>query len=91
MRIDHFQQVRELIWDVRAHYTYLGFALGLSPSDLSTIEKSNFFDVGKCFDAVLCQVLMDDLTQEGLARALESKTIKYGQLAKKVRAAKFSW
>lgn len=88
--IDHFLDVQQLIWDVRSNYKHLAYALGLLPGDVTAITHTYHYMTDDCFDAVLTKVLNEGVTQEELAKALESKTLRYGQLAQKVRAATFS-
>ena len=86
----NFVEVRQLIWEVRSNYRNFGIALGLLPSDISTIVQSNHHDTVSCFDGVLDEILRRGLTKNQLAEALESQTLRYGQLAQKVRAKTFS-
>ena len=86
---DHFSEVRNLIWDVRANYQNLGYGLKLSPASVNAIKQSNHCDVEKCFDGILEEALKDGLSRNKLAEVLESRQLGYTLLAKKVREAKF--
>lgn len=86
---DHFKEVLDLLWSARSNYTNLGYALGLPVGTMAAIPQSNFYNVDRCFEAVLREVLIRGVTQEELACGLESKTLNYGQLAVIVRNHKF--
>ena len=87
---NNFKEVRELIWEVRSNYKNLGIALGLLPSDINTIVQSSHYDTVSCFDGVLDEILRRGVTKEDLAKALDSQTLRYGQLAQKVQGKTFS-
>ena len=87
--MDHFSEVLDLIWDARSSYQGLGYGLGLSPATINAIKQSNFHNTENCFDKILEEALKNGLSRNKLAKVLESKTMGYGQLAKKVRAANF--
>ena len=86
----NFGEVRDLIWEVRSSYRLFGIALGLLPGDINPIVQSNHYDTVNCFDGVLDEILRRGVTKDELANALESKTLRFGQLAEKVRAMTFS-
>ena len=82
---EHFKEVRDLLWSTRSQYNNLGYALNIPAGTMTTIQRSNFYQVEACYDAVLLEVLKRGVTQEKLAEALESRQLKYEQLAQKVR------
>ena len=86
----HLQELQRLLWEVRGQYQNFGIALGLLPGDITAIMSGVQHDAGVCLNAILQEVLKRGVTQEQLATALESCTLGYGQLAKKVRVAVFS-
>ena len=86
----NFKEVQQLIWEVRSNYRHFGIALGLLPADINTIIQSNHYDTVNCFNGVLDEILKRGLTKDQLAEALDSQTLRYGQLAQKVRAKTFS-
>ena len=87
--MDHFSKVRVIIWDARSSYQNLAYGLGLSPASVNTIKQSNHYDMEKCFDGILEEVLKNGLSRNKLAEVLESRQLDYGLLANKVRVAKF--
>lgn len=87
--MDHFYEVRDLIWDARHRYQSLAYGLGLSPASVNSIKQSNHDDVEKCFDRILEEALNNGLSRNKLAEVLESKQLGCTLLAKKVREAKF--
>ena len=87
--MEHFSEVRDLIWDARSSYQNLGYGLSLSPPSVNTIKQSNHFDVEKCFDGILEEVLKNGLSRNKLAEVLESRQLGHTVLAKKVREANF--
>ena len=91
LHINHFTEVRPLIWRVRRNYRNLGYAIGITPDVMSTIETKNIHDVERCFDDVLTEILNKGVMQEDLAKALESEMVRNKQLAQRVRAASFSF
>ena len=82
---EHHGEVRELLWSTRSQYNNLGYALNIPAGTMTTIPKENFYQVEACYNAVLLVVLRRGVTQEKLAEALESRQLKYEQLAQKVR------
>ena len=82
---EHHGEVRELLWSTRSQYNNLGYALNIPAGTMSTIPKENFYQVEACYNAVLIEVLKRGVTQEQLAEALESRQLKYEQLAQIVR------
>ena len=86
----HFKEVRELIWEVRSNYKNFGIVLDLLPSDINTIVQTHHYDTVNSFSGVLEEILKRGVSKEELAKALESQTLGYGQLAQKVRAKTFS-
>ena len=85
-----FNCLRELIWDARNDYRSLAFALGVTHDVVVSMEKNNQNDVERCFDAVLDEVLKKGVTQEDLAKALESKMVRRPLLAQGVHEATFT-
>ena len=79
-----------MIWEVRSSYRLFGIALGLLPGDINPIVQSNHYDTVNCFDGVLDEILRRGVTKDELANALESKTLRFGQLAEKIRTTTFS-
>ena len=79
-----------LLWEVRSKYANLGYSLGLDVASVTSIEQSYKNDADKCFNQVLIKVLLSGLSRNKLAEALEGPTLKYIQLAKKVRTANLS-
>lgn len=86
---EHFQKLRILLSDVRYKYENFGYALGLLPGDVSTIRQTHQSDTEGCFNAVLTKVLNQGVTQENLAKALESDALGYVELAQRVRETTF--
>ena len=84
----HFETVRVLIWDARISYQDIGFALGLDPSTVDKIKRDHS-DMGDGLNAVLQLAFQKGLTKNQLAAALDSGTVRMGQLARKVREANF--
>ena len=82
---EHHGEVRELLWSTRSQYNNLGYALGIPADTMTTIPRENFYRAEDCYDAVLREVLKCGVTQEKLAEALESRQLKYEQLAQRVR------
>ena len=83
--IDHFSELYQLLWNVRSKYESFGCALDLLPDDVSAIKQTHQSDTDRCFNAVLTEVLNQGVTQENLAKALESGPLGYVQLAKELR------
>ena len=87
---EHFSQLQKLLWEVRPDYQNLGYALNLSHADVKSITQTCRHVTDDCFNDVLTEVLKRGVTQENLAKALESKLLHYTKLAEKVRTATFS-
>ena len=87
--MDHFNKVRNFIWDTRSSYQNLAYGLDLSPASVNTIKQSNHCDVEKCFDRILEEILKKGLSRNKLAEVLESRQLGYTLLANEVRAAEF--
>ena len=85
----HFETVRKLIWDARTSYQNIAFVLGLNPSTVNEINL-NHSDTGDRFLAVLQLAFQNGLTKNQLAAALDSPSLRWGQLAKKLREANFT-
>lgn len=88
MGTHHFNQIQQLIWDVRSSYKKLGYCLGLSYASVESIQQSSH-DADDSFHGILNEALKMGLSRNKLAKVLESKTLGYGYLAQKVRAANF--
>ena len=88
-QIQHLGQVQDLIYDARSSYKNLAYALGLDPALVNGIEQSNRWNTDLCFSEILQEVLQNGLSRKKLADVLELKTLRFGQLAKKVREANF--
>ena len=87
---EHFTQVQELIWNARSSYPNLAYALGLDFTTVSGIQQSNHHNTDACFNTVLQLVLQNGLSRNKLANALDAKTVRHGQLARKVRTTNFT-
>lgn len=88
-QIEHLGLVQNLIYDARSSYKNLAYALGLDPALVTGIEQSKHWVTDECFSEILREVLQSGLSRKKLADVLESKTLRFGQLAKRVREANF--
>lgn len=89
-QLNNVNEILDLIWEARTTFNNLGMALGLSPHDITAIKQSNHYVTEDCFIAVMTDVVNQGVTQEDLARALESTTVRQNVLAQKVRDATLS-
>lgn len=74
----HLQNIQSLLWDVRFKWHNIGLALGIDPSTLEVVKRSNLHVVDDCFSQMLLKWLRrGDCVPcwKALAEALRSPTV----------------
>ena len=87
--MEHFQRVRDAIWDARVQYHNIGIELGMSPDSVDAISDDMRGNVGRSFAEVLRRCLSNGISQKKIADALQSRIIGYGHLGREFLAMKF--
>ena len=87
LNLQNLKDVQELLVEVSYKWYDIGIQLNMNPGDLDRIQ-SRYSDPADCLRVMLKEWLAGTNpypTLESLAQALESRTMKKGQLANKVR------
>ena len=87
LNLQNLKDVQELLVEVSYKWYDIGIQLNMNPGDLDRIQ-SRYSDPADCLRVMLKEWLVGTNpypTLESLAQALESRTVKKGQLANKVR------
>ena len=87
LNLQNLKDVQELLVEVSYKWYDIGIQLNMNPGDLDRIQ-SRYSDPADCLRVMLKEWLAGTNpypTLESLAQALESRTVKKGQLANKVR------
>ena len=74
------------LYDARVKWNNIGLELGTSYSDLAAIKERNRDDPDECFKDLLSHWLKQaNPTWEAIISALESRPVRYGQLAESIK------